>query len=646
VSKVPHALAACWFMALACLLTYPLVRELSSAIPGTGAGDNVGFLWNLWWFRTVRQSADLQYLQCPYLFAPFGTSLVLHTAAPLQSILGATLLARLPLVTTYNLLLLSALAANGIAAYALALYQTRHPLAAVLAGTLMATSSYIAIHLLGHANLVNAWVLPLGALAWIAFLAAPSTRRAVMAAVAFAATACSDYYYLIYLGVFAAIWWFAQSRSITVQWREPRYRVAERTVLSLVIVLVLFTAAIAVTGGFDVRIAGLHATAFSLRNPLTGIWLLGLCWLLLRLRLGIDRNAGRASAPTRRVLTLVGAAGGVFLLLISPIVVEAVRVVSSGDYVSQRYLWRSGPRGIDLLTLVTGNPLNAVYGGVTRSLFDRFHINLMEQTAWIGLAPLVIGLMTLVGGLRPRTTMTRAWTAIGVVFLIWSAGPFIVIGGTDTGVLLPQLFARYVPIVANARIPGRAFIVAQLAVAVLCALAVTRVRLSRIGVLSLCALAVADGIAVPYPMYLVKSAGQIDRTLAQDPTPGSVLELPIGLLDGFGQTGRFDFRAMEHQIAHGRPIVGGAISRITPRITRAYGEWSAVAALMDASSDPSPDQLAALPTTLGSDLAQRGVRYVVVNTDAVAISRGTLVRRGLRFVEADGSRELYRVAGR
>ena len=36
----------------------------------------------------------------------------------------------------------------------------------------------------------------------------------------------------------------------------------------------------------------------------------------------------------------------------------------------------------------------------------------------------------------------------------------------------------------------------------------------------------------------------------------------MGLLDGLGQTGRFDFRAMEHQIAHGRPLVGGAVSRI------------------------------------------------------------------------------------
>ena len=102
---------------------------------------------------------------------------------------------------------------------------------------------------------------------------------------------------------------------------------------------------------------------------------------------------------------------------------------------------------------------------------------------------------------------------------------------------------------------------------------------------------------------------------------------------------------MEHQMAHGRPIVGGAISRIAPRITADYREWNAVAVLMDVSADPSPDRLAALSATLGIDLARHNVRYVVVNTDAISLSRDMLSRLGLRFVEADGARELYRVGG-
>src|SRR5262249_55197843 len=153
------------------------------------------------------------------------------------------------------------------------------------------------------------------------------------------------------------------------------------------------------TGGFGINVGGLRITAFNLRNPLTGIWLLGLCWLLLRFRIVLSKTPGAPVARFQTLLPLVGAAAVTYLILLSPIVVEAARVVSSGDYVSQRYFWRSAPRGIDLLTLVTGNPLNAAYGANVRSLFDRRHINLMEQTAWIGIVPLVIGLTMLARGL-------------------------------------------------------------------------------------------------------------------------------------------------------------------------------------------------------------------------------------------------------
>src|SRR5262249_2316046 len=159
------------------------------------------------------------------------------------------------------------------------------------------------------------------------------------------------------------------------------------------------------------------------------------------------------------------------------------------------------------------------------------------------------------------------------------------------------------------------FLVVQIAVAMLCALAVTRRRMRPAAVLILCAVAVADGIAAPYPLYRLRTPGNIERRIASDSTPGSVLELPLGLLDGLTHTGRFDFRAMEAQMTHGRPIVGGMVARLSPRIVDAYREWKPAAALIDASADPSPERFAALQSALGKALAERGVRYVIVNRD-------------------------------
>ena len=129
---------------------------------------------------------------------------VLHTAAPLQSFVGATLLSRLPLVTAHNLLLLLiALTAHRLMTYTLAFLHTRRAAAAVLAGHCVELELYR--HPLTRARQPRERVgLPLGALV-IAFLIAPSALRGALVGVTFAITAYSDYYYLIYLGVFAAL---------------------------------------------------------------------------------------------------------------------------------------------------------------------------------------------------------------------------------------------------------------------------------------------------------------------------------------------------------------------------------------------------------------------------------------------------------
>ena len=57
-----------------------------------------------------------------------------------------------------------------------------------------------------------------------------------------------------------------------------------------------------------------------------------------------------------------------------------------------------------------------------------------------------------------------------IVFAIWALGPFLTIGGLDMGLPLPQALARFVPLVENARMPGRAMVCVYLALGVLMAL--------------------------------------------------------------------------------------------------------------------------------------------------------------------------------
>src|SRR5207245_2015385 len=69
------------------------------------------------------------------------------------------------------------------------------------------------------------------------------------------------------------------------------------------------------------------------------------------------------------------------------------------------------------------------------------------------------------------------WIA-GVCF-VWSLGPYLRVLGFNTGVMLPQTVLRYVPIVANARIPGRAFVIVQLMAAILGAMALASIDAAR-----------------------------------------------------------------------------------------------------------------------------------------------------------------------
>ena len=170
-------------MALAVILTYPLVTVLDTHITGLGPGDHLAFLWNDWWARTVVGAGQWSRLfATDRLFAPFGAPLILNTHTALESLASATVLGTMPVVRAHNLLVLAGLAANGMAAYALSFMQTRRVSAALLAGTSFATCAFVTVHLLGHINLIHAWVLPLAALTWIRLVARPTPARAVVLA--------------------------------------------------------------------------------------------------------------------------------------------------------------------------------------------------------------------------------------------------------------------------------------------------------------------------------------------------------------------------------------------------------------------------------------------------------------------------------
>jgi hypothetical protein len=611
-----HLAAAGAFVLVAILWTFPLVGHLSTHLPGSAAGDNVTFLWNFWWMRAALGSSA-PFFHTTHLFAPVGTDLTLHTHTALPAFAGATLFGSLPVITALNVTILASVFLNGFCAYLLGWRITRDHGAGIVAGLVFAGSPFIAAHLHGHFNLTTAWTIPLFALAVSEAITRGSARWGVAAGLLLGATAYIDYYFVVYETVLAACLFAFEARA----WSVGRAEITARSrrwarIVGVVLLLEATTiAVIAITGGFTIGLGAARLSMRSLFNPLQAFWILLAAWLWLRFRPRIHAgpNPGfHAGGAVWAVLLLAA----VFVLIAAPLLWNGAALMARGEYVSQRYFWRSAPKGIDLATLVLGNPFQGLWGGPIQDLYRAMGIDALESSGWLGIAPL--GLMVWAIARGWREPAVGRWSAIGAVFFVWALGPHLMAFGHNTGLILPQALFRYVPILSNARVPGRSLVLVFLALALLTAWALAEWRRrSRHPtlVLGAAALAIAiDFLPAPFPLTALPPAAIYD-TLRDRPERGALCELPMGLRDGLGSRGALDDRVLFYQTVHGRPLTGGFVARLSPAIIAAYEADPLLSSLLRLSGDPNATVDAVLPDRrlAGTLLQKNGIAFVMLN---------------------------------
>jgi hypothetical protein len=637
---VAHLGSVAGFIATAIWLTFPLATHLTTAVPGEGPGDNLCFLWNTWWFRHSLVDSHAFGLWCPAVFAPLGTQLALHTHTLLEAGLSLLIAPAATAVAAHNVTIVAGLAANGALAYALAYHYTRRVLPSFIAGLMFGWSTFVAVHLSGHINLVHAWVLPLFAWCLGRFLNKPSAVRAAVVGGALAAVTYSDYYYAVYSVILALT--CSVAPRLTIQWRrrEPQRPRLGRVLLGLAVCVGVFAGVVAVTGGGAFVVGPWWMSIRSTRNLLPlGVLLLAAAGLTQYAPVPWRVVADRPVPGWRDVAIAIS----VLAILAFPIVYGLWRVIAAGDYVTQRILWRSSPAGIDLVTLALGPPRHLLLGNWVSSEYRSAGIDVVEQSGWLGVVAMV-GVWAAARSVR-RDADIRLWLIVGSTFLVLSLGPFLRVGGHDTGIPLPFALLRHVPILSNARMPGRAIVLVQLAAAILTALVIKTTKLSDKAVLA-CALAVVmDTLPHPVRLYDLPPMDRVDVALRDAGGGGSVLELPTGLRDGFGERGRLDHRMLAHQISHGRPLVGGFVARLSPAIVSFYQRSPFLSAALDASSADWAGR--DCPFTAAGATAL-GIQYLVINRDALsdtqALSRHSIEAAGFHFDLVDGSRELYSTA--
>lgn len=224
------------YLALTLLLTLPVALTLGSRLCGD-VGDNYAFLWWLEWFSRAVTDLHVSPLYSDRIHHPLGASFLLNPTT-LANAIPAVLLRRfLPVVPTYNLLVLASFWVSALGMYLLALDLTGSRRAAFLGGFLYAFCPFRFAHALGHLTTLSTQWLPFFVLHLVRALRAPARKNVLAAALFLALNALSCWYFLVdcwLLAGFAAAYF-------SLPWGRKESGRVIRTILA---VLLIGTAAV------------------------------------------------------------------------------------------------------------------------------------------------------------------------------------------------------------------------------------------------------------------------------------------------------------------------------------------------------------------------------------------------------------------
>jgi len=117
-----YALVA--YTLLAILLTYPLVLNFATHVPGDG-GDDPALAWNLWWVPHALINLHQSPIYTQHMFYPIGINLAFYTLTYLNAFLAIPIQYAFNLVIASNVNVLFSLVMSGFGAYLLVKYLLR-----------------------------------------------------------------------------------------------------------------------------------------------------------------------------------------------------------------------------------------------------------------------------------------------------------------------------------------------------------------------------------------------------------------------------------------------------------------------------------------------------------------------------------------
>lgn len=553
-----HRLVLALYTLLALLLTWPLLPKILTHVPGVAqwAFDESTFLWNIWYFKHTLLDGLQSPLHSELIWYPLGIDLILYTYNFFHAIIAQPLLVAVNLPFASNVALLTSTILSGYGTFLLVRYLFSrsapltinnsqliidYSLPAFAAGALYAFASNRAIYAaLGHYDMVTTQWIPFYALMLLRTLderLTPRQRRkaAVLAGLFFAFNGLAEMITALFLAIF--------------------------TLIVLVIYLV--------TRKINVR-----------KIPATIGYLL---------------------------LTAI-----VALLVWGPVLLPILTQFLTNDFSLQGW-GEAIPLSTDLLGWFTPTALHPHWGTDLIPELRRIQERALSEavggfqdlnTVFLGWVSLALAFL---GWLRYRRQV-RVWLWTSLIFGIFTLGPFLQINGryrfdldgVEATFPLPFVILHYLPIIKANRAPNRNSVLLMLGLAILAGygikwlmeLSTTRwpprhhspqghgralsihgpaaapftshkspftVRYSLLPLLLTTAI-LYEHLAVPAPLSDARIPA-VYTPIAADPHPVSVLQIPLGWRNSFGTFGAERTQLQYFQTAHGKPMLGGNVSR-------------------------------------------------------------------------------------
>ena len=624
--------------------TWPLPLHLSTHLTGDPGGDTGVYVWNQWVFHQELIEGHNPLSTAKILSLTDRVDLAQHNYTAFLNLLALPLMSALGVVRTFNVVFLFVCVLNGLAMYGLARRVTpASRVEAWLAGLVFAWSPALVARTTGHYSLAAAAALP--AFVWCLVNAerSRSTRDAALVGLCMAWAALSDAYFGIYCVMIAMV--YVGSLAVRFTRREHHAARAWLWLLDIAIVcLAGLIAGLSFGGGGEFTLLGVPIRMRSLYNPVMVLTLLVLVRIVLWWRPRISLSpAAIGPIPARALLVAALACIGP----LAPVLYGLTTRVADGQFVSPKIFWRSSPPGVDLLSFVSPNPQHPIARGLTDDPQLLKPTIFVEYTAAMSLVALLV---IVVAMWRARYRPSAAWLAITIGFALLALGPFIHVGGYNTHVPGPWALLRYLPGIGLTRMPTRFAIVALMGVAVMLAGALAAIgstwpQRRRQIVAIVAALLIFELWPAPRTLYSAAISPIYDR-IAADPRDVRVLTLPFGVRDGTWETGNFRPRSLFNQTRHGKSMIGGYLSRVSPRrVERMRHEYPTLDALIKLSEKtPIGPEVAATLLERGDRLvAQANLGYVIIDARFIPPDRAALVIDAfdLREVQRDAHLTLY-----